>query len=87
MQRISKKLALIIVVCGLMVVTFATPVAGQIDPGENVNLIEREPEEAARMRAALDVYLEREPLPGVLSKEVRIDPGIAAKLRALGYMQ
>ncbi len=59
----------------------------RVDPGENVNLIELEPAEAERMRALLDAYLAREPREGVLQSDVRIDPGIAQKLRALGYMQ
>jgi arylsulfatase A-like enzyme len=58
-----------------------------IDPGENVNLIDREPAQADRMRAVLDAHLAQEPVPGVLEANVRIDPGIAEKLRALGYMQ
>jgi len=58
-----------------------------VDPGEDVDLIDREPEEAARMRAVLDAYLSRAPARGVLAEEVRIDPEIAKKLRALGYMQ
>jgi arylsulfatase A-like enzyme len=58
-----------------------------VDPGENVNLIEREPKEAARMRALLDAHLAHEPVAGVLERGVRIDPQIAEKLRALGYMQ
>ena len=58
-----------------------------IDPGENVNLVTREPGHAERMRALLDAYLAREPVPGVLESDVRIDPQIAEKLRALGYME
>ena len=37
-----------------------------VDPGENVNLIEREPEQALRMRQLLDAHLQAKPLPGVL---------------------
>lgn len=58
-----------------------------VDPGENVNLIAREPDEAVRMRAVLDAYLEAPPRKGVRAADVRIDPDIANKLRALGYMQ
>jgi hypothetical protein len=58
-----------------------------VDPGENVNLIDREPAAAERMRVRLDAYLAREPVRGVRESDVRIDPGIAEKLRALGYMQ
>lgn len=57
-----------------------------VDPGENVNLVEREPEHAARMRRLLDAYLAREPLPETRADDVRIDPGIARMLRALGYL-
>ncbi len=59
----------------------------RVDPDENVNLIEREPRDAERMRAVLDAYLAREPTAGVLKSDVRIDPQIAEKLRALGYAQ
>ncbi len=58
-----------------------------VDPGENVNLVELEPGEAAHLRARLDAHLARPPAPGVLQSDVRIDPGIAQKLRALGYAQ
>ena len=58
-----------------------------VDPGENVNLIEREREDADRMRAVLDAYLAREPVAGVVAEDVRIDPSIAQKLKALGYGQ
>jgi arylsulfatase A-like enzyme len=57
-----------------------------LDPGENVNLVEREPAQAARLRAALDAYLATEPAAGVRASDVRIDPGIAEKLRAVGYV-
>jgi arylsulfatase A-like enzyme len=58
-----------------------------VDPGENVNLIEREPQQAARMRAELDAYLAGKPAADVLATDVRIDPGIAEKLRAVGYLE
>jgi arylsulfatase A-like enzyme len=58
-----------------------------VDPGENVNLIEREPEQAQRMRQLMDSNLETKPLPGVLQPNVRIDPQIAERLRAMGYLQ
>ncbi len=58
-----------------------------IDPGENVNLIEREPEAARRMRALLDAHLEREPGAGVRETDIRIDPSIEQRLRAMGYLQ
>jgi len=58
-----------------------------VDPVENVNLIDREPEEAARMRALLDAHLAEKPGKDVRETGVRIDPGIAERLRAMGYLQ
>ena len=58
-----------------------------VDPGENVNLALLEPAEAARLRARLDAHLAQPARPDVLQRDVRIDPGIAQKLRALGYVQ
>jgi hypothetical protein len=58
-----------------------------VDPGENVNLIEREPEQAKRMRELLDVQTQAQPRPGTLQRDVRIDPQIAERLRAMGYLQ
>ncbi len=58
-----------------------------VDPGENVDLVEIEREQAARMRAVLDEHLAVEAVPGAVESDVRIDPGLAQKLRALGYMQ
>jgi choline-sulfatase len=58
-----------------------------VDPGENVNLIEREPARAARMRALLERHREGGVVEGVLETDVRIDPGIAQRLRAMGYLQ
>jgi hypothetical protein len=57
----------------------------RVDPGENVNLVAREGAEAERLRALLDAYL-AEGNAGVVEKGVRIDPGIAARLRAMGYL-
>jgi len=58
----------------------------RVDPGENVNLMGREVAEAGRMSALLDAHLaERD--QGVVQKGVRIDPGIAARLRAMGYLR
>jgi arylsulfatase A-like enzyme len=57
----------------------------RVDPGENVNLVARETAEAERLRALLDAYL-AEGDAGVVEKGVRIDPGIAARLRAMGYL-
>ena len=58
-----------------------------VDPAEQVNLIELEPAQAQRMRGVLDAHLERAPAEGVLERDVRIDPGIAERLRAMGYLQ
>ncbi len=58
----------------------------QVDPGENVNLITREGDQAARMRQLLDTHLEQSG-PGVVEKGVRIDPSIADRLRAMGYLR
>ena len=41
---------------------------------------------AARMRALLDAHL-AEPGGGVVERGVRIDPGIADRLRAMGYLR
>ena len=57
-----------------------------VDPGEDVNLVEHEAARALEMRMLLDAYLSRTPLPDVAEPDVRIDPGIARKLRALGYL-
>jgi arylsulfatase A-like enzyme len=59
----------------------------RVDPGENVNLIGREPTQAARMRTFMDEYLSRERATHVLARDVRIDPSIAQRLRAMGYLQ
>ncbi len=58
-----------------------------IDPGENVNLVGRETEQALRWRAELDRYKRAGAVPGALATDVRIDPGIAERLRAMGYLQ
>jgi arylsulfatase len=58
-----------------------------VDPGENVNLVDREPEQAQRMRALLDAQVQARPRPGTLQRDVRIDPQIADRLRAMGYLQ
>ncbi len=59
----------------------------RVDPGENVDLLEREPEQAERMRALLDAYLAAGPADDVLEQGVRIDPSIAERLRAMGYLE
>jgi len=58
----------------------------RVDPGENVNLVTREPEEASRLRARLDEHLAGDS-HAVVEKGVRIDPSIADRLRAMGYLQ
>jgi arylsulfatase A-like enzyme len=59
----------------------------RVDPGENVNVIELEPAQAARLRGLLDTYLEGKPASEVRETDVRIDPSIARRLRAMGYLQ
>jgi choline-sulfatase len=58
----------------------------RVDPVENANLIGRERDEAERMRAMLDMHLEERD-GGVVEKGVRIDPSIAERLRAMGYLR
>ncbi len=57
-----------------------------VDPGENVNLVTRQPAVAAHLRGLLDRHL-AETRAGVVEKGVRIDPEIADRLRAMGYLQ
>ena len=57
-----------------------------VDPGENVNLVRREPAQAARLRETLDHHLADAPAD-VRKQGVRIDPGIAERLRAMGYLR
>ena len=57
----------------------------RVDPQEKVNLIGLDPQQADRMRALLDGYLARAPDRGSVDAQVRIDPRLAEKLRALGY--
>jgi arylsulfatase A-like enzyme len=58
----------------------------RVDPGENVNLMRREPADGERMRALLDGHEAHEGA-SVVEKRVRIDPGIADRLRAMGYLR
>jgi arylsulfatase A-like enzyme len=58
----------------------------RVDPGENVNLVARETAEAERLRELLDAYLAAGDA-GVVEEGVRIDPGIAGRLRAMGYLR
>jgi arylsulfatase A-like enzyme len=57
-----------------------------VDPREDVNLVALEPEVAARLRARLDAHLAGEPAAGVRARDVRIDPDVEARLRAMGYL-
>jgi arylsulfatase A-like enzyme len=59
----------------------------EIDPLEDANLIDLEPEQAERLRAVLDAHLAVEVRDGTRIEDVSIDPGIAAALRAVGYLQ
>jgi arylsulfatase A-like enzyme len=58
----------------------------RLDPDENANLVTREVAEAERMSALLDAHL-AEWNQGVVEKGVRIDPSIAERLRAMGYLR
>ena len=57
-----------------------------VDPAENVNLIDHEPAHARRLRALLDAHLAGQSA-GVLDQGIRIDPAIAERLRAMGYLR
>jgi hypothetical protein len=59
----------------------------ELDPREEANLLDLEPKQAERMRALLDAHLATERQPGTHVEDVRIDPGIAKRLKALGYLQ
>ena len=52
-----------------------------------MNLIELEPAQASRMRQLMDAHLQAERPAGVLLQDVHIDPQIAERLRAMGYLQ
>jgi choline-sulfatase len=58
----------------------------RLDPGENANLVKREVIAAERMAELLDTYL-AETRDGVVESDVRIDPAIAERLRAMGYLR
>jgi hypothetical protein len=58
----------------------------RVDPGENANLVTRERVEAERLSAPLDAHL-AERNEGVVEKGVRIDPSIAERLHAMGYLR
>ena len=57
----------------------------RIDPDENVDLSALEPDRTAALRAQLDAGFGRAPAAGAVRPEVRIDPALAERLRALGY--
>ncbi len=59
----------------------------QLDPGEDVDLVEIEPGEADRMRAVLDAHLASERIVEMLESGVRISPLISERLKALGYLE
>jgi arylsulfatase A-like enzyme len=58
-----------------------------VDPGERVNLVDLEKRRAAEMKAKLDRHLAESPLADVKEEGIRIDPGIADRLRAMGYLR
>ena len=58
-----------------------------LDPMEDANLIDLEPAQAVRLRAVLDAHLAVEAREDTRIEDVSIDPGIAAALRAVGYLQ
>ena len=58
----------------------------RVDPGESVNLAARETEQTHRLRQGFDSH-QAEGAAGVVERGVRIDPGIADRLRAMGYLR
>lgn len=58
-----------------------------VDPGEDVNLVDLEPERLLEMRKRMDEHLAVGAADGVLETDVRIDPAIADRLRAMGYLK
>jgi len=59
----------------------------KLDPLEDANLLDFEPAQVEHMRALLDAHLATELRPGTHVEDVRIDPAIAKRLKALGYLQ
>ncbi len=57
------------------------------DVVEDANVVEFEPDAAAHMRARLDAHLAAPPRAGISRENVRIDPSIAERLRAVGYLE
>jgi choline-sulfatase len=58
-----------------------------VDPADNVDLAQIETARAAALRARLDAHLAQPPAAGAAQRDVRIDPELAQKLRALGYLR
>jgi len=58
-----------------------------VDPGENVNLVAREPARAKRMRERIDAHWAAGAHREAKEEGVRIDPSIAERLRAMGYLR
>jgi arylsulfatase A-like enzyme len=58
-----------------------------VDPGEKVNLIDLEKRRASQIQAQLDRHLAKSPLEDVKEEGLRIDPEIADRLRAMGYLR
>jgi hypothetical protein len=59
----------------------------EVDPQEDVDLVALEPAAAERMRAVLDSHWAAGSRPEARATGVRIDPAIAERLRAMGYLQ
>jgi arylsulfatase A-like enzyme len=59
----------------------------RVDPREDANLVDLEPERAQALRERLDAHLSGETQAGIRATDVRIDPSIAERLRAVGYLQ
>ncbi len=58
-----------------------------VDPREDANVVDLEPAAARRMRGVLDAHESVEARPDASRSDVRIDPAIAERLRAVGYLQ
>ncbi len=58
-----------------------------VDPNEQVNLVRMETRQAARLGALLERHRRQPPSRGVQARNVRIDPDIAQRLRAMGYLK
>jgi len=58
-----------------------------VDPWEDANVLEFEPDERRRMLSLLDAHVSVAPRPDARDEDVRIDPLIAERLRSLGYLQ